>query len=254
MNKHYALVPVATLIALIAILNAVPPSGVQGFFDPLLNAVLNTLFVGIVSLVVAYLSARSYVLDGSMSIILVGSGVLCFGSGHMVGGWFSGSLNVGIAIANIGYLLSSVIILIGATFIATGANIEVSRFRKQVVMVAFLGVLLFVTVLAAIGLQGAMPIFFVEGIGPTPTRLVVLLSAFTLYVISSLIFMLRYGKSHVDLAYWYSLALALLAVGVLGVLLARSIGGPIGWLGRTGLWLGGVYFTVGLFRLLKRIR
>ena len=251
MNRHYCVIPVLTLIALIAVVYAALPQ-MPGFFDPLSYAVLNTILVGVISFVVAYFSARSYVLDGSISLLLLGSGMLAFGLAHVVGPWLGPK--IGIPVGNIGYLFSSAIIVIPSVFVTAQANVQISRGRKQLAAVAYLVVLLFFAAVATASFQGVFPAFFIEGVGSTPIRLVVLGGAFVLYTLSALLLMAQYFKLHADLLFWYSLALVLVAVGLPTFLLARYVGGPIAWLGRIAFYLSGIYFTVGLLRTFKRTR
>ncbi|TET63392.1 hypothetical protein E3J48_02530, partial [Candidatus Aerophobetes bacterium] len=87
--RGFALTAVPAFIALIAILVILD---IRLVFEPsLLLPVLNTVFISIMAFLVAYLSARGYLRTGSLNLLLVGTGVLAFGSANQVAGWLLGA-------------------------------------------------------------------------------------------------------------------------------------------------------------------
>ena len=217
---------------------------------PLLLPILNTVFLSVIAYVVAYLSVKSYLTTGSLSLLLLGGGVLVFGSGNQVAGWLRdalGGANAVMTIHNTGALFGSAFHLLGAVSILAAVTSEqVWRRRKLKVMLAYVGVLAFTAVLTIAVLQGAIPFFFIWGIGPTPLGQGVLGTAAALFAISSLLFMRAFFKSKSDFLYWYSLALALIAVGLTSVFLQKAVGSPFGWAGRYAQYLGSIYFLIAL--------
>ncbi len=121
-------------------------------------------------------------------------------------------------------------------------------------MLAYLGVLVFMALLTIASLQGAIPPFFIQGVGPTLLRQVVLGTAAALFAMSSLLFMIFYSKSRSEFLYWYSLALALIAAGLSAVFLQKAVGSPIGWTGRSTQYLGGIYFIIAVLTALRGAR
>ncbi|MFB0536675.1 MAG: PAS domain S-box protein [Anaerolineae bacterium] len=113
-------------------------------------------------------------------------------------------------------------------------------------ILAYLGVLVFTALLTVASLRGAIPPFFIQELGPTLLRQVVLGTAVALFGISSLFLMRLYSKSKETFQYWYSLALALIAVGLSAVFLQKAVGSPIGWTGRSAQYLGGIYFLIAV--------
>ncbi len=60
-------------------------------------------------------------------------------------------------------------------------------------------------------------------------------------------FLLRmYDQWKLDFLYWYSLGVALIALGLCAVFLETSVGSPLGWVGRSAQYLGGVFWLVSL--------
>jgi PAS domain S-box-containing protein len=99
--------------------------------------------------------------------------------------------------------------------------------------------------------QGALPPFFIPGIGPTLFRQGVLGTAVALFAISSFLFMRLFFKSKSDSLYWYSLALALIAIGSCGVFLQKGVGSPIEWAGRLAQYVGTIYFLTAVLTAMR---
>lgn len=243
----------------VAIIVALAILDIKAVFEPpLLLPVLNTLFVSIVSFAVAYISAKCYLTTGLPNVLLLGCGVLTFGTANLIAGWlitFTGSPNINVTIHNTGALLGSLFHAVGAMLplpeLVAG---KVSKRRKFGVVLVYLGVLVFIALVAIASLRDAIPPFFMQGIGPTPLRQGVLGSALALFAISSFLFMERYSKLKVDFLYWYSLALALIAAGLSAVFLQKAVGCPIGWAGRSAQYLAGVYFFVAVLTVTRGAR
>ncbi len=245
--------------AFIAIIVALAILDIKAVFEPpLLLPALNTLFVSLVSFAVAYISARCYMKMGLLNVLLLGCGVLVFGAGNLIAGWLitaPGSPNINVAIHNSGALLGSLFHAVGAMVpLPEMAAKKVSKRRKFAVVLAYLGVLVFIALFTIAGLREAIPPFFVQGVGPTPLRQGMLGSAVALFAISSFLFMRRYSKLKVDFLYWYSLALALIAAGLSAVFLQKAVGSPIGWAGRSAQYLGGIYFFVAVLTVTRGAR
>ena len=225
------------------------------FEPPLLLFILNTLFLSIVAFIVAYMSATSYLAGGSVNLLFLGCGVLVLGATSPIAGWLihpPGGPNVAVTIYNIGALVASAFHFVGVALAPTSQ--EVSSHRRSEVILAYLGVLIFMALLTVASLRSAVPPFFIQGAGPTLLRQVVLGAAVALFAISSLLFLRLYFMSKSDFLYWYSVALALIAVGLSGVLLQKSVGCPIGWAGRSAQYLGGICFFMAVLTTIKGAR
>jgi len=250
--RSLAAMPVPAFIVLIATLAILD---IRVMFEPSLLPLLDTVFVSVIAIIVAYLSAKSYLTTGSLSLLLLGSGVLAFGAGNYVVGWLLGApggAEVGATIHSTGALFGSVFHLVSAASILAAVTPEtVRRLRKFQVMIAYLGVLAFIAVLTIAVLQGAIPPFFIYRIGVTPLRQGVLGTAVALFAISSLLFMRSFFKSKSGFLYWYFLGLALIAVGLSALFLQRAVGSPMGWAGRSAQYLGSIYFLIAVLTTIK---
>lgn len=106
---------------------------------------------------------------------------------------------------------------------------------------AYTAIVVFVTIFSLATLQGMIPPFFVPGSGPTVLRKVILENATALFTLSSVLFMVTYRKGRSDFFFWYSVALALIAIGLLAVFVQPSVGSLIGWVGRSAQYIGFVF-------------
>jgi PAS domain S-box-containing protein len=109
---------------------------------------------------------------------------------------------------------------------------------------AYAGVLAVAALLVWAALAGWIPVFFVQGQGGTLIRQVVLVSAIAMFVLAAGLMLSRHRRQPSAFLYWYGLGLALLAVGMTGVLLQSAHGSPLGWTGRISQYVGGVYLFV----------
>jgi PAS domain S-box-containing protein len=228
------------------------------FEPPLLLAVLNTLLISVVSFAVAYIAARSYMKRGLGNILILGGGVLAFGLGNLIAGCLvasPGGPNAAVAVHNTAALLGSVLHVLGAVVVSAGVTAQGEPVRRRLtVITAYLFVLGAVGAVTLASLSGALPTFFIQGIGPTLLRQYVLGTAVALFAVSSLLFMKRYSKLRGSFLYWYSLGLGLIALGLSAVFFQKAVGSLIGWAGRSAQYLGGIYFFIAVAGATKRAR
>lgn len=254
--RRLGVLPLLGFVALIAILVSLDLRAV--FEPPLLLPLLTAVFLSIIPLVVAYFSARSYVSSGSRNLLLLGCGMLAFGSGSLLAGWLiaaPGGPNVAVTIHNGGALVSAGFHTAGAILTSAGILTDAGKRGCTLkVLLAFLGVLAFTALLTTASLLGALPPFFIQGVGPTAVRQAVLGTAMALFAFASLLFMIRYARTRSDFLYWYSLALALLAVGLSALFLQKAVGSPIGWAGRSAQYLGCIYFLIAVLTAARGAR
>ncbi|MCX9010720.1 MAG: PAS domain S-box protein [Candidatus Methanoperedens sp.] len=254
--KYIAAIPILALVVIIAILALLDIKVV--FEPPLLLPILNTVFISAISFAVSYISMRSYLASGSLGILMLGCGTLAFGSGSLFAGWLIGApdgANISVTIFNIGALAGSIFHLMSAVLTSTKANPELaSKPRKRKVILAYLGVLIFIILITTASLKGIIPPFFIQWVGPTYLRQVVLGTAVALFATSALLFIRLYSRLKEDFLYWYALGLILIATGLLAVFIPSNVGSPIGWAGRSAQYLGGIYFLIAILTTIRRAR
>jgi PAS domain S-box-containing protein len=232
------------IIALLAALN-IPTA----FEPPLVLPLMNTIFLGIIPIVIAYITFKVFKKNGSASVLLIGSGILIFGLGSIVAGWvnpLSGGPNMTVTLHNTCACIGSILILAGAVMSHAPAKSGRATGNTGTIAAAYTAIVVFVTVFSLATLQGMIPPFFIPGSGPTVLRQVILENATALFALSSVLFMLTYRKGRSDFFFWYSVALALIAIGLLAVFVQPSVGSLIGWVGRSAQYIGFVFALYGV--------
>jgi PAS domain S-box-containing protein len=250
--------PVPLYIALIAILYVALPQALAAslvFDPPVLMLVLNTVLLFGVSVAVAATAMRAYLASGAMNILLLGCGVLALGSAALVGGWvrpLGGSASISVAVHNLGVLLAAALHGLSAvlTLVAAEPQGSPGPWRHRLVA-GYAGTFAVMGCITAAAAGGLVPSFWLPGVGSTPLKQAVLGTAVTLFALASVYTMVLFAQSGRRFLYWYSLALALTAVGLIGISLMKAVGDPIGWAGRTAQYLGGVYFLLAALSLLR---
>jgi PAS domain S-box-containing protein len=228
----------ALLLAMIALWITDSPLSFESHF---LILVLNFLFSTLVSLYVAYLISRSFLARGSLGLLLLGCGIVSWGSAGVVANVVSqGHPNLDVTIHNLGVWLSALFHLAGASVLLSSK--PAVRVPAAWLSAAYVGAFGAVGVIALLALHGYTPAFFVPGEGGTLLRQLVLSSAIGMFLLTALLT----GRQGPSSAFtdWYALALIAIAVGLLGILLQSTIGGLLPWVGRTALYLGGVYMLL----------
>ncbi|MGZ6207605.1 MAG: PAS domain S-box protein [Syntrophales bacterium] len=244
---------IAAILSLRLILPRVlPPTLI--FEPPLLLPILNTVFLFFVSCVVSYMAMRSYLISGLPTLLLLGCGVLTLGVGALLAGWLIGpeGPNVNVTIFNVSAFISSIFHTLAAIIDLMEKPPEADPMRRRrKLMAGYLGVLVLIALLVLGAIAGIMPRFFIQGVGPTTLRQTVLAIALVLFIVSSSFKMIRFVQERARFLYWYSLALVLLAVTMVGAFLQPSVGSPMGWIGRSAQYLAGMYFLMAVFSALR---
>jgi hypothetical protein len=206
---------------------------------------LTILFITSGSITVAYIAARAYTKRGAPAMLLLGSGSLIFGSTSLVAALAAGQegSNPATTIFIVGALLSSVSHLSCATsryFHSTDRGGS-----GRVAILTVIAVLLLVASLSVVAFLGALPPFLIQGAGTTAIAKGLLATAIAAFGLSSLL--IAVASSRTEILLWYSCALAMTAVGLVGVLLSDWIFETVVfWVGRIALCLGGAFLVLSV--------
>jgi len=252
-TRRIGVVPLPIFVAVIALFDVILPTSVAASlaFNPLLVfAALQTLFLFGTAVVVAYISLKSYLSGGSRTILLLGSGTLAWGFASMVAGWLlgpPGGPNIGVTISNSGALVSSLFYIASATTTMRDSSSRDSKSRKPKLILSYGGAVGFLAALTGFALLGATPAFFVPGAGSTILRQTVVGAGLFLFAVSSILFFRLYHDSRSGILFWYSMALALTAIGLAAFYFGRTVGDPIAWTGRIATYLGGIYSLIAVW-------
>lgn len=219
---------------------------------------LNTLFLSLMPLMVAYISFGAYRASGLLSLLLLGNGAMTLGTGSLVAGIspaFGGVPNTIVTVHNTAALCSGLFHMLGALTALQGSITQVpaGQRRMHVAVSCFVPPLVFIALLFA-ALKGMTPVFFVQNIGPTHLRQVILGTSIGCFSISAVLLAAVFGISRSRFMAWYSMALALIATGLLCVFVQKSVGSDVGWLGRAAQYLAGAYLIVAVLMARKDLR
>lgn len=242
-----SLLPIPALIVGICIAQVHEQLNV--YEPPLLLPILNTVFLFTVACIVSFVAQRSYVAQGSMTILLLGCGVLALGSGALAAGWLIQPCgpNVGSTIFNIAALLCAGFHIASALRPREKSSLSSRAGRQKTIIACYAAVVAFIIMLSIAVVAGLLPEFIVPGVGPTTVRQLVMLIAFVLFTYSSLSSLGRFFREQMWFLYWYSLALGILAIAMIALFLPSPVGGITGWCGRIAQYLSGIYMLIAVF-------
>ncbi len=237
---------VAAFLVLTVILDARESSA--GFEAPLLLAFLNTTFLGIIPLILAYKAAKSHHATAVSGFLMVGCGLTALGVSNLYAGWvmpLAGSSNPTVTLHNLGSLGAGICQLAGAHFFLqelsgmSGINIRLKRYWTL-----HAGIVVLVSITAFLAFWGMLPVFFDPLNGPSLLRQLILGAAVCLFAMAGLVFMEIYATTRTQFAYWYGLALWLIAIGLFCVLQQHAVGSALGWAGRGAQYVGCVFLII----------
>ena len=226
-----------------------------GIYEPVFEPpysilVLNTLFLTGSSLVVALVSSRSYLNGAPSNILVLGCAFLINGIAAAVAGWFfSFSANYTVTIYNTCTLVSSILQLANAAFLSQGLGSKSKKSALKLKLAfGYSGSIILIFLVTAIAYYGFAPKFFINDSGATFVDISVLATSILFFAASSLLLMRRQVKSKSPALIWYSLGLVLFAIGLFGVSFEKSLGDPIGWVGKIAQYVGGLYFLIAVIK------
>jgi PAS domain S-box-containing protein len=228
------------------------------FDPPWLLFALNTVFVMGLCLLIAWLCFRSFLRGGFLNVLLLGCGVLIFGSTSFAAGWLirpPHGLNEALTIRNVGVLCTAAFFFLSSLITAFGMPLEIALRRGLIAVMAYTAVLGLGAILTAEALLDLIPPFFIAGEAPTAIRQVILAVSATLFTLSAVLLMRVYSERKAGSAFLlYTInALLLLGMGIVGVGLGVP-GSPMSWLGRAAQYTGTVYLVVASMQALAEAR
>ncbi len=226
------------------------------YFEPhLVVTILNVVFAGIIPWIITIIAYRTYVSFGSVSASFLGGGMLSFGFGNIAAGLLipiAHSHNDIITIPNSAIVFAGLLHFVGTSLKFTSRKTFLSRaYSVGPILLFYSGILLLLTVWSFLTYFNWLPLFLIQGIGPSPLRQLVLFIGVVLYFQAASLSLLSYFKSKSDFFYWYSVGLALIGIGITALFFLKIVGSPIGWLGRSAQYIGCV---MALFAVLTAYR
>lgn len=216
---------------------------------PFLLTVLNTVFIGIIPLVVALIAFRSYRSSGSTSLFLLGSGMMIFGLGSIAAGWLIGlrdGPNISVTIYNICVFVSAVFYLTGAFLTFTRSRSPGTAGHSWKIAAMTGGIITFVAVFILLAVAGSIPPFFIVGSGPTLLRQIILSNGIAFLAIASILLIHLFALKREDFFFWYAVSLAVIAIGLIAAFLTPVMGSPVNWVSRAMQYVGAGFALVAI--------
>jgi len=221
------------------------------FESVLLETILNIGVILSVSVVVARISAKSFLQTGSTNVLLLGLAVFEFGFSATLGGFVSSiSVSEGIAMYEMGALTSAGLHFASGVLTYRGSPQRTTRLGLRV-GISYVATMIFVSILSILAL-GIPSISLLAQTGSIPQRTVLSLTVIMLLA-SAFFFSRVYSRSHSPIVYWYSLGLATTSFSFLAFFLTRTNGDLATWTGIGGLCLGSVYFLLSVLAAPKAL-
>jgi PAS domain S-box-containing protein len=239
--SRLAWLPIPLLISAILVLKALGWQTVHE--SEILMMLCNFVFSTLASLLVVVLFGRSFLARGMPGMLWFGCGVLLWGAaGTVAPALLTHGINVIISVHNILVCLSAFCQLAGAILLLKPPT----AFREAgpplvVAHATALGVVALVTVMV---LEKRLPVFFVQGMGGTTLRYVVLASATVMFALAAALLWTINRRTPTVFVRWYGPALLLVATGLFGIMIESVHGGALSWTGRVAQFLGGAYMLV----------
>ena len=252
-KKTVSLLAIPLLLVFIALL-ALHNSPLY-FEPPLLLALLNTVFLGLFPLIIAFLAYRSFRHSGSYCILLLGCGLLAMGLGSIAAGWLnnlSDGANLTPTIHNTAFFLGGLLVIASVALISSGPPRRQNSTGSSLPLLCYACIAAFITVFCLADVVGLIPVFFVQASGPTAIRQVILSNALTFFALASLLFYLLYSKRKETLFFWFSIAMAYIAIGLFAIFFQQSVGSLIGWAGRIAQYAGATIALAAIIALYGR--
>jgi hypothetical protein len=209
---------------------------------------LTIVFITSGSIVVSYVAAKAYLKEGLPAMLFLGSGSLIFGSTSLIAAVAALSVgqagsNPGTTIFIIGALVSSALHLLCVESRSLGTTRRAGS--RPLAVLTFVAVLLLTASVIVAAFDGLLPAFLVPGVGASAVAKGVLSVAIVMLALASA--RIAVSSSRSSVLYWYSSALAMTTVGLLGILLSNwTFQALVFSVGRLALCVGGAYLILSV--------
>ena len=208
---------------------------------------LNITFLSFILFFVSVLAARSYLIERSVTLLLLGCGTLTLSLGAFLGGFslLGNDINSTISIYNTAACLSGSFHLASVIFSLRRRSVK-PQSGWPYLLFSYSTVFLTIGILALLIQNQLWPVYFIQGSGDTLFGSIVIYITITIFAISSILLIANKSKNGTNFKYLYGLGLGLIAVGLFGVSIQMSLGDSLNWVGRISQYLGTVYILIAV--------
>ena len=193
----------------------------------------------VISVIVAWVSAKSFLQTGYLNLLFLGVAVLEFGTMSILGGLVS---SVNTSAGGLLYLIG--LIMAGGLHLVSAGLTYYGSPRRKSSLSFRVGTAYAATILVSIALAVWALESNITGT-PLPAN-PALASTALLFLAAAFLFSRVYLRSHSPTLFWYSLALATTAFAFVTLLFSRNAGDLVSWTGIGGVLLGSAYFLISL--------
>jgi hypothetical protein len=209
-------------------------------FYPFLLISAIGLSILVISMVVVWVSAKSFLLTGSLNLLFLGLAVFLFGFMSILGGLVSGiNSTAGSLVYLLGLVMAGILHLVSGVLTYVGSPLRKSRLRLRTGISYSLAVL-FMVIFSVWAIESSIPQF------SATTLKIVVASTASLFLAAAFMFSRVYSRSHSSTLFWYTLALATTAFAFVALLFAQNTGDLGTWTGIGGVLLGCFYFLISV--------
>ncbi len=229
----------------------------QIYESTMLLTLLNGVFITLVSLITAVIAITSYFRIGLWRYLALASGSLVFGLTALLSGSLMRiyGLNVSITTYNIASLMTA--FCYSFSVLRYGSISVTDRFPIKRVVAASITLVITISVVVAIVLLSIMnvfPPFFVQGIGSTPIRQVVLGLVIVLMASTSINIFRDFLETKISFNYWFTLGLFCMTIGFVGVLIIKTGGNLLNWGSRSAQYIGNLFLLFAVISSILKTR
>ncbi len=217
-------------------------------------AVLNTIFVGVITGLVTCFAISNFMSSGSMEMLGLSCIFFSFGFGILFYGWLDADLNTHVAAHDTGILLTAVALAAGAGLKIAGLTFANTRpgHKSAILLITYLVIIAIIGIITWLAHQEYIS-FLNSVAGGFCLRDITKGIGIILFIALSIIYFRTYIKSHADMYYWFSMGLILLAAGVFFAS-QGPLESSVVWLGRFSEYAGCLYFLFSALDVYRRRR
>lgn len=253
MRRFHFLLPALLAVALLSGTVFLPDDYI---YEPVwLLPSLNAIFLTLMPLLVAILSARGFLDDQSPILLLFGSSMLVLGIGGPIAGLLTVSVdnNIAMQVWNLTALLMGILSFAAALqlFFDPERRLNSARLWLSGTYATSCASILMVIAFAQ---AGYFPVFFIDGQGATPIRQTILHFSIGFFALTAVLIFIRNLQTRSTFLQWYAMGLAMIAIGLLGTYSLRNTGTFQNWSARFCLYIGGVYLFVAAISAIRQGR
>ena len=249
--RRLALWPVILMACSTLVLAIARPE--QSYAHPLFSSILTFIFQSVIPITTAVVASRTYLRTGMPVFLIFGGGFLVYGVGCTLISWdflhaFHDDPNLSVTIHNITIFLTSLACALSVvlTIKKNVPTVETRQWRTASLACAYPGLVLLALLIAYAANQGVTPPFFIQGVGPTHLREVILLCTIILLAFTGSMSLLSHLRTGYAFPYWFGLGILLFVIGIFGIFFQTSLGTPLNWTSRGAQFLGAAYFLFAI--------